>query len=155
MFKAIILFSGPCRDDIRRCIPTTITKTIGKNIHPEYQLIAYPQTPPNDSTPSDDSSSPTSDSNVTNVSSYSVTCLPSLKSHLSVKRCIIDTGASVSATSETHALSDLHPCTNLTAYPAFGPPIIPKQRGTYGPLIDNMPDTLLSVSQICMAFPCP
>ena len=89
------------------------------------------------------------------MSSYSVTCLPSLQSHLSVKRCIIDTGASISATSESYTLSDLPPCTNLTAYPAFGPPITPKQRGTYGPLqldtilIDNMPDTLLSVSQIC------
>jgi hypothetical protein len=43
----------------------------------------------------------------------------------------------------------------MTAYPAFGPPINPTQRGAYGPLkldtvvIDNMPDTLLSVSQIC------
>jgi hypothetical protein len=74
------------------------------------------------------------ETSVRNVSSYSVTCLPSLKSLHSVKRCIIDAVASVSATSESHALSALSPCFNLTAYPAFGPPITPKQRGTYDPL---------------------
>ena len=52
-------------------------------------------------------------------------------------------------------MSDIHPCANVTAYPAFGPPITPTQRGNYGPLqldtilIDNIRDTLLSVSQIC------
>ena len=42
MFKAILLFSGPCRDDVRRCIPTTITKAIEKDIFPEFQLINHP-----------------------------------------------------------------------------------------------------------------
>ena len=40
-------------------------------------------------------------------------------------------------------------------HPVFGPPVTPEQYGTYGPLqldtilIDDMLDTLLSVSQIC------
>ena len=43
----------------------------------------------------------------------------------------------------------------MTASPAFGPKIDPKLRGDFGTLgldtlvIDNMSDTLLSVSQIC------
>ena len=137
MFKTIIKHSGPCRDQIKRCLISPLTKEVEDALFPEYQLINYP------------------DSNVTSASSYSFTYLPSFKALHSVKRCIIDTGASVSATSEAHNLTDIRPCVNMTAYPAFGPPIKPTKRGLYGPLqldtlfIDNMPDTLLSVSQIC------
>ena len=190
MFKSIITFSGPCRDDIKRCIPTDLTRSVELSISKKYRLIPYPGTPTRPETPDDVSigevlsdcdiestidepsqandqspsiqtspisfpDSSISKSNITNASSYAITYLPSLKSIHRLHRCIIDTGASVSATSEIHTLSDIHPCMNMTAYPAFGPPITPTQRGSYGPLkldtvvIDNMPDTLLSVSQIC------
>lgn len=138
MFKTIIEYSGPCRDQFKRCIPTQLTQRVEQCLDPFSQLINYPD-----------------DSNVTSASSYSFTYLPSFKSLHTISRCIIDTGASVSATSEVHKLSDVRPCSNMTAYPAFGPSIHPTKRGSYGPLeldtlfIDGMPDTLLSVSQIC------
>jgi hypothetical protein len=71
------------------------------------------------------------------------------------QRLINDTGASVSATSNKHILKNIQPCTDMIAYPAFGPQIAPKLRGEFGKfgletvLIDDMPDTLISVSQIC------
>lgn len=70
-------------------------------------------------------------------------------------RLIIDTGASVSATSNKNILKNITPCTDMIAYPAFGPQIAPKLRGEFGKfcldtvIIDDMPDTLISVSQIC------
>ena len=70
-------------------------------------------------------------------------------------RIIIDTGASLCATSDKSLLKNLIPCTDMIAYPAFGKQIKPKLRGEYGNLqlealvIPSMPDTLLSVSQIC------
>ena len=69
MFKSILLFCGPCRDDIRRCIPTQITQTIEKTLNPEYQFIAYPETPPApcEQLPDVECSSPLCDNNVTNV----------------------------------------------------------------------------------------
>ena len=69
------------------------------------------------------------------------------------QRYIIDTGASVSATSNRSILDNVRTCTDMVAYPAFGPQITPKLRGELGQLglntgfIDNMPDTLISVSQ--------
>ena len=73
----------------------------------------------------------------------------------SERRIIIDTGASVSATSDESILTNIRPCKDMSASPAFGPKIDPKLRGDFGTLgldtlvIDNMSDTLLSVSQIC------
>ena len=73
----------------------------------------------------------------------------------SERRIIIDTGASVSATSDESILTNVRPCKDMTALPAFGPKIDPKMRGDFGTLgldtlvIDKMSDTLLSVSQIC------
>ena len=72
-----------------------------------------------------------------------------------LSRLIIDTGASVCATSSTTQLSNIQQCEPITAYPAFGPPLTPTQRGEFGPLgletliIPGMPDTLISVSQLC------
>ena len=78
---------------------------------------------------------------------------------ISVRKCarriIIDTGASVSATSDRKILHNVRPCKDMSACPAFGPKIDPKLRGDFGNLgldtliIDNMKDTLISVSQIC------
>ena len=71
------------------------------------------------------------------------------------QRLIIDTGASVSATSNKDILKNVKPCNDMIAYPAFGPQIAPTLRGEFGKfnldtvVIDNMPDTLISVSQIC------
>ena len=73
----------------------------------------------------------------------------------SSQRFIIDTGASVSATSQQNILTNIIPCTDMVAYPAFGPQIQPSLRGEFGKfaldtvVIDNMPDTLISVSQLC------
>ena len=70
-------------------------------------------------------------------------------------RIIIDTGASLCATSDKTLLTNLEPCTDMIAYPAFGKQIKPKLRGAYGNLqlealvIPSMPDTLISVSQLC------
>ena len=71
------------------------------------------------------------------------------------RRFIIDTGASVSATSDTTLLTNTRSCNDMIAYPAFGPKIEPKLRGEFSKLgldmlvINDMQDTLLSVSQIC------
>ena len=71
------------------------------------------------------------------------------------QRFIVDTGASVSATSDTKILSNITACHDIVAYPAFGPTIHPKLRGELGQfgldtiIIDDMPDTLISVSQLC------
>ena len=71
------------------------------------------------------------------------------------RRFIIDTGASVSATSDISLLTNTRSCNDMIAYPAFGPKIEPKLRGEFSKLgldmlvINNMQDTLLSVSQIC------
>ena len=73
----------------------------------------------------------------------------------SSNRIIIDTGASLCATSDKSLLKNLTKCTDMIAYPAFGKTIKPKLRGEYGSLqleamvIPYMPDTLLSVSQLC------
>ena len=73
----------------------------------------------------------------------------------SSNRIIIDTGASLCATSDKTLLTNITPCHDMIAYPAFGKQIKPKLRGEYGDLnlealvIPSMPDTLLSVSQLC------
>jgi hypothetical protein len=70
-------------------------------------------------------------------------------------RIIIDTGASLCATSDSTILQNIRPCNDMVAYPAFGKKIVPKLRGEYGDLqlealiIPSMPDTLISVSQLC------
>lgn len=70
-------------------------------------------------------------------------------------RIIIDTGASVCATSNKSLLKNIRSCNDMIAYPAFGPEIIPESRGDLGILnldtllIPNMPDTLISVSKLC------
>jgi hypothetical protein len=70
-------------------------------------------------------------------------------------RMIVDTGASVCATSDPGLLTNIRPCVNMVACPAFGPEIRPTSRGDFGRLnldtlvIDSMPDTLISVSQLC------
>ena len=70
-------------------------------------------------------------------------------------RIIIDTGASLCATSDKTVLTNITPCYDMIAYPAFGKQIKPKLRGEYGDLhlealiIPSMPDTLISVSQLC------
>jgi hypothetical protein len=70
-------------------------------------------------------------------------------------RIIIDTGASLCATSDVSLLQNITKCTDMTAHPAFGKTITPKLRGEYGSLqldalvIPKMPDTLVSVSQLC------
>ena len=61
----------------------------------------------------------------------------------------------MSATSNKKILKNITHCDDIVAYPAFGPQIHPKLRGEYGQLgidtiiIDDMPDTLIFVSQLC------
>ena len=71
------------------------------------------------------------------------------------QRFLIDLEASVSATSNKKILKNITQCDDIVGYPAFGPQIHPKLRGEYGQfgidtiIIDDMPDTLMSVSQLC------
>ena len=71
------------------------------------------------------------------------------------QRFLIDSGASVSATSNKKILKNITSCDDIVAYPAFGPQIHPKLREEYGQfgidtiIIDDMTDTLISVSQLC------
>ena len=91
---------------------------------------------------------------ITNFFQYSLT-LSNLSASKHDCKIIIDTGASVSATSDTKILQNVRPCKDMSACPAFGPKINPKLRGDFGNLgldtliIENMKDTLISVSQIC------
>jgi hypothetical protein len=68
------------------------------------------------------------------------------------QRYIIDR---VSATPNSTLLTNLKPCIDMIAYPAFGPEIKPQLRGEFGKfgldtvVIDGMPDTVISVSQLC------
>ena len=68
---------------------------------------------------------------------------------------IFDTGASRSGTGHPRLLDELQPCEPVTVQGAFGPPVHPKLKGNLGPLgldtivIDGMPDTLVSISQVC------
>ena len=61
----------------------------------------------------------------------------------------------MSARSNQQILKNITHCDDIVAYPAFGPQIHPKLRGEYGQfgidttIIDDMPDTLISVSQLC------
>ena len=61
----------------------------------------------------------------------------------------------MSATSNKKILKNITQCDDIVAYPAFGPQIHPKLWGEYGQLgidtviIDDMPDTLISVTQLC------
>ena len=75
--------------------------------------------------------------------------------HQQGQRFLIDSGASVSATSNQQILKNITDCDDIVAYPAFGPQIQPKWRGEHGQfgidtiIIDDMPETLRSVSQLC------
>ena len=74
-----------------------------------------------------------------------------LKNH----RVLFDSGASTSATSDPSIIDSINYSEGVKAYPAFGPPVTTSASGTYGSmeldmlLLNGMPETLLSVSNIC------
>ena len=92
---------------------------------------------------------------VTSFYSYSLTSHSVNSIRNQPRRFIIDTGASVCATSDKSLLQNIRPCSDMIAYAAFGHQMEPTLRGDFTKLgldtllIDDMPDTLLSVSQIC------
>ena len=75
--------------------------------------------------------------------------------NLKRNQVIFDTGASTCATSDTSILRNIVDCDSIKAYHAFEPPVQTKGLGQYGPLgldmilIDDMKETLVSISELC------
>ena len=70
---------------------------------------------------------------ITKIFQYSLT-LSNLNATQHARRIIIDTGTSVSATSDKKILHNIRPCKDMSACPAFGPKIEFKLRGDFGNL---------------------
>ena len=145
IFKQIILNTHPTYDNVN---PFSLHSQIRFNI---YNYFAHRDIQPSRKTHDNLLKS----CKVTTFYSYSLTSHSVKSLRNQPRRFIMDTGASVSATSDKLLLQNVRPCSNMIAYAAFGHQIEPTLRGDFSKLgldtlfIDDMPDTLLSVSQIC------
>ena len=88
-----------------------------------------------------------------NLNRFGTTLVKSI--HMKKHQVIFDSGASTCATSDLSILKNIVQCDTIKAYPAFGPPVATKGIGEYGPLgldmilLDNMNETLVSISELC------